>query len=170
MSLNPDYAGQLTVLAPIATGFAGFAGVIGAFSEFRMHAEATAFRVRAMVTLALMEVIFSLLPWLIANFGLGEATTWRIAGGFLATAAAVAVVIMSRQASILYRTGRLMRMAAYILSTAAVAVIAPLYATVFGLGAQYLTACYFATMFFGIVVCAYHFMMLMIAVRLDKSE
>lgn len=170
MSLSPDTAAQLGVYAQLAVGFAGFAGVIGSFSKFRIHAEATAFRVRAMVTLALMEAIFSLLPSLIAGFGVSEPTTWRISAGILASAASVAVVIMARQASILYRVGRLMKTAAYVLCALAVLLIVPLFATAFGAADRFTAACYFTVMFFGMVVCAYHFIMLMIAVRLDESE
>lgn len=170
MSLNPESAGQLAVYAQLGVGFAGFAGVIGAFSEFRMHAEATAFRVRAMVTLALMEVIFSLLPGLVAGFGATDLESWRLCGGLLALATTAALVAMARRASVLYRAGRLMRIAAYVLCSVAVLVLIPVYAMVFGLADRYAAACYLALLFFGIVVCAYHFMMLMAAVRLDRNE
>jgi hypothetical protein len=170
VSLSPESAAQLGIYAQLAVGFAGFSGVIGSFSRFRIHAEATAFRVRAMVTLALMEAIFALLPSLITGFGVREATAWRIAGALLAVAASVAVVIMARQASILYRVGRLMKTAAYILCALALTVIVPLGATVAGLASRLTEACYFAVLFFGMVVCAYHFIMLMVAVKLDESE
>lgn len=170
MSLSPDSTAQLGVYAQLAVGFAGFAGVIGAFSRFRMHALATAFRVRAMVALAMMEAIFSLLPMLVGGFGVSETVTWRICGGLLAVCGGVAVAIMAPQAAILYRVGRLMRAAAYVLCVAAVAVLGPLFATAVGVMPAYAEACYFAAMFFGMVVCAYHFMMVMIAVRLDDSE
>lgn len=170
MSLPPDSAAQLGIYAQLAVGFAGFAGVIGSFSRFRIHAEATAFRVRAMVILALLLAIFSLLPMLIAAFGLPELAVWRICGGILAPVSTVAVTIMARQASILYRVGRLMKTAAYVLCSVAGLLILPLYATAAGFAPAYASACYFALMFFAIFVCAYHFMMLMIAVRLDDSE
>jgi hypothetical protein len=170
MSLAPEHAAQLGVYAQLAVGFAGFAGVIGAFSEFRMHAEATAFRVRAMVTLALMEVLFALLPPLIAAFGIPAEAVWRIAGAALALCGTAAIVVMSRQASVLYRVGRLMKVAAWVLSGAAVLVFAPLWATVLGFAPGWASACYFAALFFGVFVCAYHFMLLMVAVRLDRSE
>lgn len=170
MSLSPEHGAQLAIYAQLGVGFAGFAGVIGAFSEFRMHAEATAFRVRAMVTLALMEVIFSLLPWLVGGLGASELATWRVCGGLLAVATTAALVVMARQASLLYRTGRLMRIAAYALCSIAALVLVPVYAMVFGLADRYAAVCYFALLFFGVVVCAYHFMMLMAAVRLDRSE
>jgi hypothetical protein len=170
VTLSSDSAAQLGIYAQLAVGFAGFAGVIGSFSKFRIHAEATAFRVRAMVTLALLLAIFSLLPMLVAGFGMAEPTTWRICAGVLAVVAAVAVAIMARQASVLYRVGRLMKWAAYILSAIAASLIVPLFAAALGLLGGYAQACYFALMFFALVVCAYHFILLMVAVRLDDSE
>lgn len=170
MSLASDSAAQLGIYAQLGVGFAGFAGVIGSFSKFRIHAEATAFRVRAMVTLALMEALFSLLPMLVAGFGPSDAGTWRISALVLAIAGTGAAVVMARQASRLYRMGRLIRWAAYVLCATCALLVAPLYATAAGLGEGYAQAFYFAFMFFGMVVCAYHFIMLMIAVRLDESE
>jgi hypothetical protein len=170
MSLSSESAAQLGVYAQIAVGFAGFSGVIGAFSRFRIHAEATAFRVRAMVVLALMEAVFSLLPTVIAGYGVSEQSTWRIAGGLLGVAGAVAVMVMARQASRLYRIGRLIRWAAYVLCALALATIVPLLAMAAGIGVRHVTAGYFTVMFCGVVVCAYHFVMLMIAVRLDETE
>ena len=170
MSLAPDTAAQLGVYAQLAVGLAGFAGVIGAFSHFRIHAQATAFRVRAMVVLALMEALFSLLPQLIAAYGATEAQTWRIAAGLAAVLASAAVVVLFRQAGVLYRVGRLMRGAAYLLCVAAVGLILPLVATAAGFWPGYAAPSYFALMFFGVFVCSYHFVMLMVAVRLEENE
>jgi hypothetical protein len=170
VSLSPDSATQLGIYAQVAVGFAGFAGVIGAYSRFRIHALATAFRVRAMIALAMMVVVFALLPMLTACFGLPETVNWRVCGGLLAVCGAAAVAVMAPQAAILYRIGRLMRVAAYVLCVVAVLVLAPLFATAAGFRPAYAQACYFATLFFGMVVCAYHFVMVMMAVRLDDSE
>jgi hypothetical protein len=170
MSLSSESAAQLGVYAQLAVGFAGFSGVIGSFSRFRLHAEATAFRVRAMVILALIEAVFSLLPTVIAGFGVSEQTTWRISGGLLGLAGTAAVVVMARQASRLYRVGRLIRWAAYVLCLLALATIAPLLAMVAGVGVQHVAAGYFTVMLCGVVVCAYHFVMLMTAVKLDDTE
>jgi len=170
VSLPADSAAQLGIYAQLAVGFAGFAGVIGAFSRFRMHAEATAFRVRAMVALALLLAVFSLLPMLVAGFGVSEAGIWRICSGVLAVVSSVAVAIMVRQASVLYRVGRLMKWAAYVLSTIATLLILPLFAVAAGFLPAYAEAFYFALMFFALVTCSYHFILLMVAVRLDESE
>jgi hypothetical protein len=170
VGLSPENAAQLQAYGQLAIAFAGFAGVIGAFSQFRMHAKATAFRVRAMVVLALGEAVFTLLPTLIADFGIAEHTVWRISAGALAGVAAALVVVLARQASILYRVGHLMRNAAYALCVGAVALILPLGAAALGVGERYAAAWYFALLFFGIITCAYHFTMLIIAVRLDPSD
>ena len=170
MSLSPESASQLQIYAQLAVGFAGFAGVIGAFSRFRIHAQATAFRVRAMVGIALMEVVFSLLPPLVASFGATQADTWRISCGVLAAVSSILLVVLVRQASILYRVGRLFRRAAYVLALVAVLLIGPLYAVAGGALGDRAAAIYFAMLFFGMVMCAYHFTMLMAAVELDESD
>lgn len=170
MSLSPESVSQLQIYAQVAVGFAGFAGVIGAFSKFRIHAQATAFRVRAMVGIALAEVIFAFLPSLIAGFGVSEAMTWRIACGAMAVISTGLLAVLVRQASILYRMGRLFRLAAYVLAAVAVVIIGPLYASAAGAMGGYEPAIFFAMLFFGMVMCAYHFIMLMIAVELDESD
>jgi hypothetical protein len=170
MSLAADSTAQLAIYAQLGVGFAGFAGVIGAFSKFRIHIEATVFRVRAMVALALMEVLFSLLPMLVAGFGVADETAWRICAALLATAGLAALAVMAPQARRLYQLGRLLRTAAYVLCAACAMLIAPLYATGFGFAPGFAVSCYFAFLFFGMVVCAYHFFMVMVAVRLDESE
>jgi hypothetical protein len=74
--LSADVVAQLALYAQLAVAVAGFAGVIGAFSQFRMHAEATAFRVRSMVSLAIGEMIFALLPIVLANFAILRDGAW----------------------------------------------------------------------------------------------
>jgi hypothetical protein len=170
VSLSPESVSQLQIYAQLAVGFAGFAGVIGAFSRFRIHAQATAFRVRAMVGIALMEVVFSLLPPLISAFGATQADTWRISCGVLAGLSSILLVVLVRQASILYRVGRLFRRAAYVLALVAVMLIGPLYAVAAGALPDHAAAIYFAMLFFGMVMCAYHFTMLMAAIELDESD
>lgn len=170
VSLAPEHAAQLSTYSQVAVGFAGFAGVIGAFSRFRMHPQATAFRVRAMVATALLEVIFSLLPPLVAVLVVDATLSWRICCGVLALVGTGFLVLMARQASVLYRVGRLMRNAAYVLCAVAVVVIAPLYAAAIGLMPDQAAAAYLAMLFFGMILCAYHFLLMMIAVQLDDSE
>lgn len=169
-SLSPESVSQLQIYAQVAVGFAGFAGVIGAFSHFRIHAQATAFRVRAMVGVALVEVLFALLPSVVAGFGAGEALTWRICSGLLAALTTALLLTMARRASILYRAGRLFRLAAHLLSALAAVLIVPLFAVALGYLGAYASAVYFAMMFFGMFLCAYHFLMLMVAVQLDASD
>ena len=170
MSLSPDSTAQLAIYAQLGVGFAGFAGVIGAFSKFRIHIEATVFRVRAMVALALMEVLFSLLPMLVAGFGVADEMAWRISAAVLASAGLAALLIMAPAARRLYQLGRLLRTAAYVLCVVCAILIVPLYLTAFGVRPRFAISAYFTYLFFGMIVCAYHFFMVMVAVRLDDSE
>ena len=165
-----DSADRLQLYAQLALTFAGFAGVIGAFSQFRIHAEATSFRVRSMVALGVGICMMALLPLLLDGFGLTAITLWRACGGLLAMIALGLLVFLGSGASRLYREGRLMRGAAYVLIAIGVAAAAPLGAASAGLVGLPVEPLYFALLFFGLLVCAYHFVMLIWAVRLNRDE
>ena len=171
MSLSAQSATQLGLYGQLAIAFAGFAGVIGAFTQIRMPAAATIFRVRSMVTLAVVEMLFSLLPFLIAAFGADEATTWRIACAILAVTGTVLGLIFGRWAFALRRAGHLPKRA-YALAVAATLVMIPLYAVAFGFGfaTAYAAAFYFGQLFFGMILCAYQFVMLIVAARVDGGN
>ena len=85
-------------------------------------------------------------------------------------AAGAAVVVMGRQASVLYRVGRLMKTAAYVLCALAVMLLVPLAGAALGFWDHLTEPLYFTVLFFGMIVCAYHFILLMVAVRLDDHE
>ena len=170
LAITPVASDQLALFAQLAVTFAGFAGVIGSFSQFRMHAEATAFRVRSMVALGVGECVMALLPIILANFGLSERAVWTIAGGLLALVTLTLLVVLGRGATRLYRAGWLFRGAAYVLMLGNLLVALPLAAASLGLVAWPVPPLYFAVLFFGLTVCAYHFAMLINAVRLGDGE
>jgi hypothetical protein len=149
---------------------AGFAGVIGAFSQFRMHAEATAFRVRSMVSLAIGEMIFALLPIVLANFGISPGLLWGIAGVLLAVFASALMSYLGRSARRLYARGHLLRRAAQLMVVFGLAALIPLWLALLGIGGLEVVPCYFALLFYGMAVCGYHFILLIYAVRLDGGE
>jgi hypothetical protein len=70
-----------TTAAQIAVGLAGFTGVSSAFSSrpTDVSAEIQAERLRGMIEAGLVAVIFSLLPLLLSDVELPEATLWRLA-------------------------------------------------------------------------------------------
>jgi hypothetical protein len=170
MNLSPDDAAQLQTYGQLAVGFAGFAGVIGVFSRFRIHPQATAFRIRAMVVIAVTEVVFSLAPTMIARFGISETTTWRVSAGTAAVVGTAVMLVVVRHLRRLYRAGHLKtQVFSYVFVAAYAAMTLPLFAAALGYAQRYTAALYFAQLFFGMVVCSYYFVMLMIAVRLDDS-
>ena len=170
MKLSPDSVSQLLTYAQLGVAFAGFAGVIGAFSRFRIHPEATAFRVRAMVAIALMEVACSLAPAMIAGFATSEIVAWRVSSGLAAFAGITLMIVLARQSRVLFRTDKLdTKVSFYPLVSAYTLVTLPLFATALGFAERYTVAVYFGQLFFGMLLCSFYFIMLMIAVKLDDK-
>ena len=77
---------------------------------------------------------------------------------------------MGAGASRLYRAGWLIRGAAYALMAGNLCIALPLAAAVVGLAPWPVQPLYFAMLFFGLLVCSYHFAMLIAAVRLNDAE
>jgi hypothetical protein len=82
-----EQSGFLQTIAQVSIGLAGFAGVIAAFSKFKIAAKAVTYRVRLMVVLSLLTMLLSLLPFLLLEFGLSEECTWRVATGVFGVSA-----------------------------------------------------------------------------------
>jgi hypothetical protein len=123
-----------------------------------------------MVALAVAVAVLTLLPPLIASFGTIDTVAWRISAGIAAMAGTMLVIILGRGARSLYLLGHLKRNAAMILCGAGAIVILPLYPAALGVGGLSAEPFVLALLFFGVLVCAYHFIMLIAAVRLDDRE
>ncbi len=163
--------GLLLGFTQLGVGFAGFAGVIGAFSQLRVHPQATVFRIRALVAVGLSEVIFPLTPNVLAAFGVHEPTIWRITAGVFAVVFTGLLAVLARGVQQLYRNGFLhTQIATWILEGCAAALIVGLYGAALGPLAPFAQGLCIAMMFFGMVLASYYFMMLIIAVRLDDHE
>lgn len=163
--------GLLLGFAQLGVGFAGFAGVIGAFSRLRVHPQATVFRIRALVAVGLAEVIFTLLPNLLAAFGIAEALLWRIVAVLLAVSCTVLLAVLARAIQRLYRSHLVhTQIATWLLEGCAAILIVALYGAALGPFAQQAFGICLATMFFGAVLASHYFLMLVIAIRLDRDE
>jgi hypothetical protein len=80
-----EHADLLRTIAQISIAFAGFAGVIAAFGRFHLAPEVTVFRVRMMVGVALVTLLYSLAPFPPMALGLSESYNWRISAALLGT-------------------------------------------------------------------------------------
>jgi len=165
-----EYSSLLQVFAQVFIAFAGFAGVIAAFSSIRLSPEVTTFRVRSLVAVALFALFAALFPFLPPAFGASEYNTMRIA----AIPVAIAMVGISywiwRQSLPLYRAGVLDTRRFALLEY----VIAATFATVFvavaaGRLVELAPAIYLAALFFGLALCCYYFVLVILAVELRSK-
>ncbi len=96
----------LVAAAQIAVGMAGFTGVASVFSSrpAEVPAEVQAERLRAMIEAALVAVVFSLVPLLLSDLKLSEASLWRLASGlYLAAWSSVLAITVRRGFGVLRR-------------------------------------------------------------------
>jgi len=165
-----DQAELLQTIAQISIAFAGFAGVVAAFSKFRLAPEAAIFRVRLMVVVALVTLLFSLFPFLPPKFGLSASASWRLSAFLLG------IIIFSlslwswSDLRPLYQAGLLKTQkitAAWYLFSALL--IVALFLSASGLINSIAPAIYLTGLFFGLALCSFYFVMLMIDVELEKK-
>lgn len=159
----------LLTIAQISIGFAGFAGVVAAFSRFRLAPEAAIYRVRLMVQVALITLLLSLLPFLPVQFGLSSTDSWRLS----ALVAGLGIVPISITSWIrvrpLFRAGLLRsQFITTVWYVITVVLAIGLFAAAIGPFAEFAAAVYITMVYFGLVLCSYYFVMLMIAVELEK--
>jgi hypothetical protein len=171
MILAPEQAGFLQALAQIAVAFAGFAGVIGAFSRFSTDVRVTAFRVRGMVALSLAALLIALAPFAAEAFGATPELAWRGVCGFAALVAALLFASLLKQVMLLFREKLLHTQALNVLWYGLAGVmIASLGAVTLGiLPLEQAWSIYALGVIFLIVLCAYNFLMIILSVSLDRA-
>jgi len=164
-----ENAELLTNIAQVAIAFAGFAGVVAAFSTFRLAPEATAFRIRMLVAVALLVLVASLAPTIVAAFGISDHAVTRICALFFAVGAVSIAVGMWFPLRRLYREGLLKTQAITIIwYTITAALIVVLLIVAAGGFAGLATAWYLTALFFGLVLCCFYFITTMFAIELGK--
>jgi hypothetical protein len=166
-----QHSDLLLTLAQIFIAFAGFAGVVAAFSHFRLAPEATAYRVRLMVAVALLMLLGSLLPLVFEATGMSAEGVTRLSASFLASGGIAIGLWAWQRLRPLYRAGLLNTQ---LITTVWYATTAMLVLGLFGVGAGFsqalAPAMYLGALFFGIVLCSYYFFMLMLAIELGKRD
>lgn len=166
-----DSAGLLLAMAQIAIAFAGFSGVIAAFSKFKLHHDVTVFRVRLMVVAGLSALVFSLFPFLPPAFGASEALSWRIASGVMALAGFIFPFFALAPARRLYKAGLIHTQPFSVFTNVGSTIFTlSLTAVAAGFIPQYAEAIYLSAIFFTLILCAFYFLMQMFAIELDPDD
>lgn len=165
-----EHADLLRTIAQISIAFAGFAGVIAAFGRFHIAPEVTVFRVRMMVGIALVTLLYSLLPFLPTAFGLSESYSWRISAALFGIGLVAMYARTWTRLKPLFRAGLLdTQKHAIVVYLIGATLIVALLASATARVAPYAPALYVTGLFFGLAMSSYYFIMLMIAVELDRE-
>ena len=166
-----EHRDLLEILAQVFIAFAGFAGVIAAFSTIRLSPEATAFRVRALVTVALFSLVASLVPFLAGAFNALEATVVRVSAFVAALEMSVFALWAIRQLLLLY-SARLLDTQIYaaLLMCVGLLAILALFAVSGGLLQEVAGAVFLSGLFLNVVLCSYYFIMVIFAVEIKTQR
>lgn len=166
-----EYRELLEILAQVFIAFAGFAGVIAAFSTIRLSPEATAFRLRALVAVALFSLVVSLLPFLVGAFGASDVASVRISAFVAALGMSGFTVWVIRELLALY-SARLLDTQVYAVLLIGVGVLAifALFAVSVGLLEEKASAVYLCGLFINLVLCSYYFIMVIFAVEMKTTK
>jgi len=166
-----QYSGLLEILAQLFVAFAGFAGIVAAFSTIRLSPEATVFRLRALVVVALFALGVSLLPFLPEAFNATEAESLRISSFLFAVGTCGITLWIWRQLRPIYSAGVLdTQIFAAVQSVVAVLIIIALFAVSAGLVVEMGPAIYLSGLFLGIVMCSFYFVMVILAVEIKTRK
>ena len=95
-------ADLLLTIAEVAVAFTGFASLVSVLSSpsIQEHPLVQSIRFRAMVTMSLIVVAFSLVPFVPLRLGVSAAVSWRISSALFLLAALVGVINGARHVAI----------------------------------------------------------------------
>jgi hypothetical protein len=160
-----EYRGLLETLAQLFVALAGFAGIVAAFSTIRISPEATVFRLRALVAVALFSLVVSLLPFLLESFSTSEAAALRISAFLFGLGTCGIFLWLLRQLLPLFSAHVLDTQIFATLQSIVVALITiGLFSVSAGLVVEMAPAIYLSGLFMGIIMCSFYFIMVILAV------
>jgi hypothetical protein len=166
-----EHSDLLAILAQLFIAFAGFAGIVAAFSTIRLSPEATVFRLRALVAVALFALVISLLPFLLEAFHASAAATLRISAFLFGVGLCGITVWIWRQLGPIFAARVLdTQIFATLQSVAGALTIIGLFAVSAGLVVEMAPAIYLSGLFLGIVMCSYYFVMVILAVEIRTRK
>ena len=159
------------IFAELSVAFAGFAGVVGAFSKFRVVPEVIALRVRFLVTVALIVLIGSLLPPVLTTLPVSENVTMRVSAFVIAICMSLVFVWSWRKFRPLQRAGLIhTQIATAIMYAVVCPFIIALWVVAAGGLASNAAAIYLAALFMGVVSCCWYFILLMFAIDIGQRD
>jgi len=157
------------IFAELSVAFAGFAGVVGAFSKFRVVPEAVALRVRFLVAIALGVLVGSILPFVLIALGITEHVAIRVSAFIIGICTTSVGVWAWRGLRPLQRAGLIHTQAVTALMyVVACPVIVGYFVVAAGGLVPQAAAIYLGGMFFGIVSCCWLFLLLIFTIDIGK--
>jgi len=166
-----EYIDLLEIFAQLFIAFAGFAGVVAAFSTIRLSPEVTAFRLRALVVVALFSLVVSLLPFLPEAFNVTAVDSLRISAFAFGVGTVGIGQWLGRQLWKIYSAGVLdTQIFAVVQFAAAILITAGLFTVSAGFLAGIAAAIYLSGLFLGLVMCSFYFVMVVLAVEIKTKE
>jgi hypothetical protein len=169
-----EHSELLTIFAQLFIAFAGFSGVVAAFSTIRLSPEVTIFRVRALVVVALLSLTVSLLPFLAEAFGASDLAALRICSLVFALAMCGFVLWGWPRLSSLISAGLLGRklyaLVLPLMLLPAALIVLGLVAVSGGLVRDVGAAIYLSGLYFALVLCSYYFVVVILAVEIKTRK
>ena len=159
------------IFAELSVAFAGFVGIVAAFSTFHAPREVVALRVRFLVVVAMSVLIGSILPFVLIALGTAEHAAIRVSALAVGVGIALICVWSWRIFGPLQRAGLVKtQVASSLLYTVSGAVIFGYSIVVAGRLADQAAAIYLGGLFFGIIMCCWYFILLMFAIDIGKRS
>jgi len=168
------YSGLLEIFAQLFIAFAGFSGVVAAFSTIRLSPEVTVYRLRALVVVALLSLVVTLLPFLGAAFGAPDQAALRISAFVFGLAMCGFILWSWPQLSSLYSAGFLNTkfyvIVAFVMFLAAALIVIGLFGVSGGLLREVSEAIYLSGLYFALILCSYYFVEVILSVEIKTRE
>lgn len=159
------------IFAEISVAFAGFAGVVGAFSKFRVVPEAISLRIRFLVSVALTVLIGSILPPVLLALQISDAVTMRVSALFLGLCIFLLAVYAWRELRPLQRAGLIRtQFVTAVLYAIGIPFIFALTVVAAGGWAAHAAQIYLGALVAGLVSCCWYFIQIIFTVDIGRRE
>lgn len=159
------------IFAELSVALAGFAGVVGAFSKFRVVPEAVNLRVRFLVSMALTVLIGSIVPPVLLALGVTEPVSMRVSAFVVAACASSLAVYAWTRLRRLQRAGLIhTQIVTAILYAIGGPFIVALWIVALGGLTTHAATIYVAALLTGLVSCCWYFIQLIFTVDIGGRE
>ena len=159
------------IFAEISVAFAGFAGVVGAFSKFRVVPEAVTLRVRFLVSMALTVLIGSIVPPVLLALRVSQPVTMRVSAFIIAACVLFVSVYAWRGLRPLQRAGLIhTQIVTAIMYAICIPFIGVLFVIAMGGLTSYAATIYVAALLIGLISCCWYFIQLIFTVDIGRRD